>query len=179
MSAERRLPVPGAGGQSAPLAALIDARVLGLAEEPALREHARELSASSGAPHVSRSYCFPLALIACHTAAVGIDIERVEPCDEKFADSIRTPTELSGGWPQSDPDRFFTSLWSSKEALSKALGNALDYDPRWLEGPGAWPDGRSGHWRAASLDVGAEYVAWLCWSRSHPRSPSPVRHGAL
>ena len=96
-------------------------------------------------------------------AAVGIDIERVEPCEERFADSIRTPTERSSGWPQSDPDRFFTSLWSSKEALSKALGDALAYDPRRLEGPGTWPDGRSGPWRTATLDVGAEHVAWLCW----------------
>jgi len=160
VSGERELPILGNDAQSAPRVRLIDARSLGLSDELALREHAREQSL---APCVSRSYCFPLALIACHTAAVGIDIERVEPCEERFADSIRTPTERSSGWPQSDPDRFFTSLWSSKEALSKALGNALDYDPRWLEGPAAWPDGCSGPWRAASLDVGADHVAWLCW----------------
>jgi 4'-phosphopantetheinyl transferase superfamily len=163
VSGERELPVAEYGAPGAPRVRLLDARLLGISDEPALREHARELSAASGSARVSRSYCFPLALIAFHTAAVGIDIERVEPCDEKFADSIRTPTELSRGWPVEDPDRFFTSLWSSKEALSKALGNALDYDPRWLEGPGAWPDGRSGRWRAESLDLGADHVAWLCW----------------
>ncbi len=66
------------------------------------------------------------------------------------------------------PIAVFTSLWSSKEALSKALGNALDYDPRWLEGPAAWPDGRSGPWRAARLDVGDDHVAWLCWCAEDP-----------
>lgn len=144
---------------------LINARAVGISDEAALRELARAVSTEAGAPFSSRSYCFPFALIAAHTAAVGIDIERVEPCDAAFADSIRTPAELAAGPPrEGDPDRFFTSLWSSKEALSKALGDALAYDPRRLEGPGAWPDGRSGPWRAASIDIGEDgHVAWLCW----------------
>jgi hypothetical protein len=152
-------------GEQAPSVQLIDARAIEVPDEEALREYARRLSADAGAPSASRSYCFPFALIASHTAAVGVDIERVERCDRAFADSIRTPAELAAGWPrEGDPDRFFTSLWSSKEALSKALGDALAYDPRQLEGPGSWPDGSSGPWRASSLDVGeGGHVAWLCW----------------
>jgi hypothetical protein len=144
---------------------LIDARAAGASDEAALRELARTASAEAGAPFTSRSYRFPFALVAAHTAAVGVDIERVERCDRTFADSIRTPAELAAGSPrEGDPDRFFTSLWSSKEALSKALGDALAYDPRRLEGPGSWPDGRSGPWRAVSIDVGEDgHVAWLCW----------------
>ena len=143
---------------------LIDARAVEAPDEAALREYARRLSADTGASFTSRSYCFPFAMIASHTAAVGIDIDRVEPCDHAFADSIRTPAELAAGSPRDeDPDRFFTSLWSSKEALSKALGDALAYDPRRLEGPGAWPEGRSGSWRAAPIEVPDGYVAWLCW----------------
>jgi hypothetical protein len=142
---------------------LIDARRSGLGDEARLRERAREVSTAMGAPFSSRSYRFPLALLAWHSAPVGVDIERVGSCDEAFADSIRTPDERASGWPTDDPDRFFTSLWSSKEALSKALGNSLDYDPRRLEGPAAWPDGRSGPWRAVALQVGAGHVAWLCW----------------
>lgn len=153
---------------AAPRVLPIDARAIGLPDEPALREHARARSAGTGASSTSRSYCFPLALVAWHTSPVGVDIERVGPCDQAFADSIRTPAERAAGWPADDPDRVFTSLWSSKEALSKALGDALDYDPRWLEGPGAWPDGRSGPWRAATLDVGEDHVAWLCWCAEGP-----------
>jgi len=145
---------------------LIDARTSGLKDEAMLRERARGRSAEAGAPFTSRSYSFPFALVAWHSSPVGVDIERVQPCDEAFADSIRTPAERAVGAPQGDPGRFFTSLWSSKEALSKALGDALSYDPRWLEGPGAWPDGRSGPWRAMTLEVGAGHVAWLCW-RAH------------
>ncbi len=150
-------------GADGPVVRLIDARTIDLPDEAVLREHAREMSANAGAAFTSRSYSFPLALVAWHTSAVGVDIERVGPCDEAFADSIRTPAEQAAGWPSEDPDRFFTSLWSSKEALSKALGNAREYDPRWLEGPGAWPDHRSGPWRTKMLDVGTEHVGWLCW----------------
>lgn len=142
---------------------LIDARPIGVLDEAPLRERARKCSVDTGAPFTSRSYSFPFAPVAWHSSAVGVDIERVQPCDEVFGDSIRTPAERSAGVPQGDLDRFFTSLWSSKEALSKALGDALDYDPRHLEGPGGWPDGRSGPWRAVTLEVGAEHVAWLCW----------------
>jgi hypothetical protein len=150
-------------GEATPKVRLIDARTIGLPDEALLRERAREVSANTGAPFTSRSYSFPFALVAWHTSPVGIDIERVTPCDEAFADSIRTPAERAKGWPSDDPNRFFTSLWSSKEALSKALGDALAYDPRWLDSPGTWPEGRSGPWRAMTFDVSMEHVGWLCW----------------
>jgi hypothetical protein len=163
------------GAEPVPGVRLIDARTIGLREEAALRTHVRELSAGTGAPFTSRSYSFPLALLAWHTAPVGCDIERVEPCEEAFADSIRTPTEREAQTPYADDDgerdRHVTSLWSSKEALSKALGDALDYDPRRLQGPGAWPDGRSGPWRAAALDrIPDDHVAWVCWHDGERRA---------
>ena len=157
------IPVSCSAGEAPPKVRLIDARSIGLSDAAPLRERARECSANTDAPFTSRSYSFPFALVAWHSSAVGVDIERVQPCDEVFGDSIRTPTERAAGAPQGDRDRFFTSLWSSKEALTKALGDAVDYDPRHLEGPGGWPDGRLGPWRAATLEVGADHVAWLCW----------------
>lgn len=157
-----QLIVPAVAPGQSPEVHLIDARKEQL-DQAGLKARARKACEISQAPFTSRSYRFPLALVACHYAAVGIDIERVESCEEGFADSIRTPKELAEGSPAIDRDRFFTSLWSSKEALSKALGDALDYDPRRLEGPGAWPDGRAGPWRASALEVGSEHVAWLCW----------------
>jgi 4'-phosphopantetheinyl transferase superfamily len=151
---------------------LIDARTADALDGAALRELARKACAEVAAPFTSRSYRFPFALIAAHGAEVGVDIERVEPCDAAFADSIRTPAELSSAGPSQaeDHDRYFTSLWSSKEALSKALGDALAYDPRRLEGPGAWPEGRSGPWRVTPLEVPDGYVAWLCWKELSSRA---------
>jgi hypothetical protein len=161
----RALTAPLLDGERTPLLRLLDARAAGATDEAALRELARAASAHADAPFTSRSYRFPFALVAAHSTAVGVDIERVEPCDGAFADSIRTPAERSSAGPSQaeDHDRYFTSLWSSKEALSKALGDALAYDPRRLEGPAAWPDGRSGPWRALALDVPDGYVGWLCW----------------
>jgi hypothetical protein len=150
------------GERHTPQVHLIDARLAGLDEE-GLRAASREQAARSGAAFTSRSYRFPLALIACHEAPVGVDIERIEPCDEAFGDSISTPAERAARPQRLERDRFFISLWSSKEALSKALGDALAYDPRRLEGPGSWPQGRSGSWRAAALEVGPGHLAWLCW----------------
>jgi 4'-phosphopantetheinyl transferase superfamily len=145
-----------------PAVQLLDARPAGL-DEPGLRALARAAGgeADDDGGHRSRSYRYPFALVARHHAAVGVDIERVEPCDCTFVTSICTPTELLAP-PVTDRDAI--SLWSSKEALSKALGDAVDYDPRRLESPGAWPGGRAGRWRAAELPVGEAHVAWVCWA---------------
>jgi 4'-phosphopantetheinyl transferase superfamily len=164
------LAVTGPSGERAPRVFLADASTpsptsMRAADprEDDLRALARGTSDTCGAPYNSRSYCFPRALVASHTAPVGVDIERVQACGKAFADSIQTPSERAAGSPPGDPDYHFTSLWCSKEALSKALGDPLAYDPRRLEGPGAWREGRSGPWRACALDVGAGYLAWLCW----------------
>jgi hypothetical protein len=158
----RELSLALAEGEPAPRVLLVDSSAQGM-DEAALRAYVRTLSERLGTPHCSRSYSAPLALLASHDAAVGVDIERVQRCEESFAASIQTPAERAAGLEPHDPDRHFTALWSSKEALSKALGDPLAYDPRRLEGPGAWPQGRSGPWRVAALDVGAGHVAWACW----------------
>lgn len=158
----RETSVAGERGVSVPRVYIFDAEVWGL-DEDSLRGRVRRAARTSPTQHVSRSYCFPLGLMAVHDAPVGVDIERIERCDDAFAVSISTPAELAGQWSPGDRDRFVTSRWSSKEALSKALGDALSYDPRRLQGPAAWPDGRSGPWRATTLGVRAGYVAWLCW----------------
>jgi 4'-phosphopantetheinyl transferase superfamily len=173
VSRERTVLVAQAG-ELVPGVRLIDAHANGLSDEMALRELARELSTAVSVPFTSRSYSFPLALVAWHTTPVGCDIERIASCDQTFADSIRTPAERAAAMAEearpentdcenADRDRRITSLWSSKEALAKALGDALDYDPRRLEGPEGWPEGRSGPWRASALDLAADHVAWVCW----------------
>jgi hypothetical protein len=165
----RELAVPAPAAEQAPRVMLVDASGASrvgaspaAVQEHALREWVRRFSAEAGATHSSRSYRLPLALLAWHGAPVGVDIERVERCEDAFAESIQTPRERERE-VRGDRDLHICSLWSSKEALSKALGDPLAYDPRRLEGPAAWPQGRSGPWRAAALDVGARHVAWICW----------------
>jgi hypothetical protein len=111
-----------------------------------------------------RSYRFPWALVAWHDGPVGVDLERVGPIERAFAESIATPaerTELAG---RAATDAWAAGLWCSKEALAKALGDAVDYDPRRLESPMRWPGLASGPWRARPVaDLPAGHVGWLCW----------------
>jgi len=153
--ASTEVPVPVA---HSPSVTLLDAS----REDPgeaALREAARALS--HGATFASRSYRYPYALVATHEAQVGCDIERDEPWDDASLESILTPQERTRE-PRLEP-RSAPSIWSSKEALAKALGDALAYDPRRLEAPVLWPRHTSGRWRACSVDAPPGHVAWLCW----------------
>jgi phosphopantetheinyl transferase len=144
----------------APRIALIDATLERL-DDAELRTRARKLGAAVGAGKVSRSYCHPYALVGWHDGPIGVDIERVVACPREFGPAICTPAEAaSERWTT---DRDLISLWSSKEALSKALGDALDYDPRRLDSPVGWSGGVCGPWRAASLPVPGGYSAWVCW----------------
>ena len=128
-------------------------------DEIALQSAARRIG---GEHHTSRSYRYPYALVARHVRPVGVDIERIESHDEAFLDSILTPTERTSLKIGSDA-RSVSSLWCSKEALAKALGDALRYDPRRLDSPLTWPGASSGPWRAIELRAPPGYVAWLCW----------------
>jgi len=150
-----------------PQVRLLDARPAGL-DGAQLRRWARAEAAACDALHVSRSYRYPYALITWHAQAVGVDIERTAPCSAAFARSICTPAERADPAFASYGDADITSLWCSKEALAKALGNATEYDPRRLESPMRWPSGRAGAWRAAQLAVPEGHTAWLCW-RDHAR----------
>jgi hypothetical protein len=162
---------------------LFDARERGL-DEDGLREWVREANVASLAAYASRSYCHPYALLAWHGEPVGVDIERVVPCDQAFADSIRTVAERARRIEAADFDAYVISLWCSKEALAKALGDAVRYDPRRLESPLGWPEGRAGPWRATELTLVSDHAAWLCWreagawGRYSPSSSSAKVHSA-
>ena len=147
----------------APRVWLLDARPADL-DEIGLRRWARSQRQPDAETFVTRSYAHPYALVAWHSGPVGIDIERVQACAPGFLESICTPAERwlePGG--RVDADAYAISMWCGKEALSKALGDALAHDPRRLDSPLGWPDGRSGAWHAAELRAPTGYVAWLCW----------------
>jgi len=142
---------------------LLDARAEGL-DDAGLRAMARELTAASGATHATRSYRFPWALVAWHDGPVGVDLELIDTATHAFAESIATPAERAELAEQADLDGWVTDLWCSKEALAKALGDALHYDPRRLDAPLRWPGLRSGPWRASRVTrVPPRHVGWLCW----------------
>jgi hypothetical protein len=150
---------------SGPLVRLLDARTAGL-DDAGLRRWARAVGAQLAPLLVTRSYRHPFALVAAHHAAVGVDLERVEPVDAAFATSIATPEEraaLEAGEAGDDLASWAIALWSGKEALAKALGDALAYDPRRLGAPARWPGLRCGPWRAAALPVPAGHTGWVCW----------------
>jgi hypothetical protein len=134
---------------------LLDARPAAL-DGAALRTWARMLTAGRG-EYVSRTYRHPFALVAWHDAPVGVDIERCGRLDDAVAAVVRTPAERAAGTAD------LASLWSSKEALAKALGNPLELDPARLGSPVAWPDGHCGPWRALSWPAPAGHVAWVVW----------------
>ena len=150
----------GHGGDPQPALDLLDATEHGLGAA-GLRWLAREWPEARAAAHSSRSYAFPYALVGWHSGRLGVDIERIVPCDERFARSICTAAEAEAA-PGYD-DRQIISLWCSKEALAKALGDALRYDPRRLESPAAWPGGAAGPWRARPVAAPDGHVAWVCW----------------
>jgi len=57
--------------------------------------------------------------------------------------------------------------------------DALLYEPRWLEGPAIWPDGRAGPWRARTLTLDEDYVGWVCCGTSRcPHAWSSTRDKA-
>ncbi len=153
--------------RGAPEVVLLDALATGL-DEPALLTWARALAHEARPRFTSRSYRYPYALVASHTEQVGVDIERIEPFDQTFLESIRTPSEPLEPPADTDPAAFLSSLWCSKEALAKALGDALEYDPRRLDAPLFWPDGRAGSWRAHEIPAPAGHNAWLCWRSREP-----------
>lgn len=160
------------GAIEPPQVRLLDARPADL-DVAQLRGWARAETAAHNAPYVARSYRYPYALIAWHEQPVGVDIERIEPCDTAFARSICTPAERADPAFPTYSDTYITSLWCSKEALAKALGDATEYDPLRLESPTRWPSGRAGPWLAAPLVVAEGHTAWLCWrtgpAHQHPR----------
>ena len=124
-------------------------------------------------PHWSRSYSGDHAVIAGWRGRVGVDVETLdrplEPTwsllDEGFRSSMMTAQERELDLAVDGPSarHAAVSLWSSKEALAKALGTPLEWDPARLGGPALWPSHEVGRWRARFLDESLLGVAGLAW----------------
>lgn len=125
---------------------------------------------------ISHSGGRALCALAAGPAALGADIERVEPRGAGFAEDYFTPAELAllGAAPAGASDALATAIWSAKEAALKLSRHGLRADtravcclpagppaPRWQPVAVAselWPGPLHGWWRLAD-DVVLTIVA--------------------
>jgi phosphopantetheinyl transferase (holo-ACP synthase) len=80
--------------------------------------------------HVSIAHKDDVAVAMASYAHVGVDIERIEPRPESFADLAFTADELRMAADVRERDEALTSLWVAKEAAAKAARTGLSGDPR-------------------------------------------------
>jgi 4'-phosphopantetheinyl transferase len=146
--------------------------------------------APSGAPQVflhgrpelvtlslSHSSGTGLCAIAPGDAAVGCDLEEVEPRSARFLSDYFTGNEqnLVAHTPPNMRDQVLTVLWSAKESALKALCCGLRMDTRSVSAvPARAPQALGGEWRrvsAAHID-GRTFHGW--WRESHNLAYSVV-----
>jgi 4'-phosphopantetheinyl transferase len=84
-------------------------------------------------PHFNLSHSDGLAVMAVSRhCEVGIDIERVRPLADRFADRFFSPAEAHAlaAVPEGEREMARIRLWTRKEALLKATGQGLRRDTR-------------------------------------------------
>jgi 4'-phosphopantetheinyl transferase len=133
---------------------------------------------------VSHSGSHGFCAIAPHGAALGCDLEKVEPRSPAFLADFFTPEEqhLVARTPAAKRDLALTLLWSAKESALKALRCGLRVDTRSVR---AAPDGLmqmgGQEWRRVSVaqDGGRMFYGWWRESPDFVRTivanPSPLR----
>jgi phosphopantetheinyl transferase len=124
--------------------------------------------------HRSRSHSGNFTIEITASVRCGVDLEAARDADESW--SIESPMFQKailahGEYEQVLQSRHVmhpyleTLIWSSKEALSKALGDATNYEPSQFASPLTWPDGKSARWQALHLDLltetGEMFVVWV------------------
>ena len=100
---------------------------IGIANEPSGRPVARTPTGRDVSISIAHKNDVAVA-IACEGGPAGIDIERIEPRAESFAELSFTKDELRlvEGEPR---DEGWTRLWTAKEAAAKAAGTGLSGSP--------------------------------------------------
>lgn len=125
--------------------------------------------------HWSRSYSKNWGVAAGWSSRVGIDIEVFDhDCDDAmWPGSLKD--FAAGLLPSDEHGNFFSlhgtsikysksSIWSSKEALAKALGDALLYDPKKLTTPALCEHDIAQKWKSKfySKLIGNSKIL-VCW----------------
>jgi 4'-phosphopantetheinyl transferase len=175
------------------------AKVLGWPEDLASLARIESRAAPSGAPQLyvdgrlaargvslsDRAGC-AVCLVANGAAAVGCDVEIVEPRSDAFVRDYLTEAEreLVGA---AGPDRYKAAnlVWSAKESALKVLGTGLRRDTRSVEVVVADLNAAERTWSALEVrtDDGAVFPGWwrqsgaflvtACWPGGGP-PPAPL-----
>jgi 4'-phosphopantetheinyl transferase len=156
------------------------AKVLGWPEEPGVLARIEGRTAPGGAPRLyidgqpadrglsltDRAGC-AVCLVADQPAAVGCDVEIVEPRSDAFVRDYLTEAEqavVAAAGPARD--RAANLIWSAKESALKVLGTGLRRDTRSVEVEvsGLGPPQRT--WSALRVRTaeGEEFPGWWRWS---------------
>ena len=113
----------------------------------------------------SRSYCANFSITVTNSKRCGIDMESISGTQPDwninnplFQDSMLAPGELerikqSSYWEQPNLEQ---NIWSSKEALAKALGEAKNYQPNKIYSPLTWKTNPTIGWNATFREFTAE-----------------------
>jgi 4'-phosphopantetheinyl transferase len=156
-----RVELDAPGAARAALSTLLGGR------EPHVGEHGKPWV--EGGPHFNLSHTRDLALIAvCATREVGIDVERADRRAHAVPRSL-TPAEreLLGEDPTA---RALLQTWCRKEALAKAIGRGLNWQPADFDTTAP------GDYVIEDLDAGPDHVAALAvHGRTAPYSINPRR----
>lgn len=122
----------------------------------------------------SRSYSSDYAVVVFASHRCGIDIELPTPSDPEW--SLESPLYQLAVLAKGEKDLVLATeyrndkdlasvLWSSKEALAKALGNASAYEPTDLYSPITWGIKSPENWKAKHVDYITEdderIVIWV------------------
>ena len=95
--------------------------------KPFLKEKGEGLKEKS-AQYFSISHCHEAIAVAVDDQPIGIDIESIRPAKEELVAQTMNEEEfqLWSALPTAtDKDRFFTRLWTQKEAVLKCLGTGI------------------------------------------------------
>jgi len=133
--------------------------------------------------HRSRSHSGNFTIEIISNVRCGVDLEAARDADESW--SIESPMFQKAILAHAEYEQVLQSrhvmhpyletlIWSSKEALSKALGDATNYEPSQLASPLTWPDGKSVKWQALHLDLlteaGEMFVVWVVVEKTFSRN---------
>jgi hypothetical protein len=147
----------------------------GFSSDAELRALPRAHPRVRNAANVSSAYSAPVALLAWHSAPVGVDLAVVKPPERRFAEAICTSEELVLFDGCLDDEEVVSSLWAGKRALAKTLGLPPSFDAKHLKSPLAWQNGAAGDFRSLELFPTPDHVAWLVWlepAQNRAASPS-------
>jgi 4'-phosphopantetheinyl transferase len=158
------------------------AKVLGWPDDPAMLARIEGRNAPSGAPRLyidgeptghgvslsDRAGC-AVCLVAARAAAIGCDVEIVEPRSDAFVRDYLTPAEQRLT-DTAGPARDMTAnlVWSAKESALKVLTTGLRRDTRSVEVTVAELSPRERTWSALRVRTaeGEDFPGW--WRRSGP-----------